>query len=346
VSCACVVVIAVDSLLVDSLPGATLEEIVDKTTGETMVAIRSLADKGTARTSGMLKVGDIITRVDKQHCSKMPPEKVQALLYGEAGTLVKIKYIRPPGEFEMTCTLTRERGNEHQLQEKHSGWKKQDLANNEAKEAEARRRANNVNHGYIKINEHAVRHKEDKMTKDELAEYFARQRAEHEANIRAADKYVAGLEALDERERKAKAERWAKENPGARSNPFAKKEHRAIEEARWQYEHVLGWKTRTQDEIAADQAEKERLWREKKARDESTFWNPFARMSSPEREGGSHLFGANEHHKKQWWDFFPEHKVNTDSMFPVKREREEEGETETRMLIRRPRSFLTRTQPA
>ena len=63
-----------------------------------------------------------------------------------------------------TGTLMRETGTEHILHDKHGAWKRQDLTDNAAREAEARRRADNVNHGYVKINEHAVRHQESKMT--------------------------------------------------------------------------------------------------------------------------------------------------------------------------------------
>ena len=63
-----------------------------------------------------------------------------------------------------TGTLMRETGTEHILHDKHGAWTRQDLTDNAAKEEEARRRADNVNHGYVKINEHAVRHEESKMT--------------------------------------------------------------------------------------------------------------------------------------------------------------------------------------
>ena len=81
----------------------------------------------------------------------------------------------------------RETGTEHILKEKHGAWKTQDLTDNKAKEAEARWKAEHVNHGYEQINKHAVVHKEGKMSAEELAAYQARRNAEDEANIKAAD---------------------------------------------------------------------------------------------------------------------------------------------------------------
>ena len=88
----------------------------------------------------------------------------------------------------------RETGTEHVLKEHHGGWKTQDLTDNRAREDEARRKAANINHGYVKINENAVRHKEEKFTGAELAEHFERRKAEDEANIKAADELVARLQ--------------------------------------------------------------------------------------------------------------------------------------------------------
>jgi len=53
----------------------------------------------------MLKVGDIILRVDKENTTGLPAEKVHALLQGPAGTTVKVKYMRPPNKYDMTCKL-------------------------------------------------------------------------------------------------------------------------------------------------------------------------------------------------------------------------------------------------
>jgi hypothetical protein len=91
-------------------------------------------------------------------------------------------------------TLIRETGTEHVLKEHHGGWKTQDLTDNRAREEEARQKAANINHGYVKINENAVHHKEEKFTGAELAEHFQRRKAEDEANIRAADELVARLQ--------------------------------------------------------------------------------------------------------------------------------------------------------
>ena len=90
-------------------------------------------------------------------------------------------------------TLVRETGTEHVLKEQHGGWKTLDLTDNKAREEEARRRAENINHGYVKINEHAVRHQQERFSAAELAEYQARRAAEDEANIKAADEHVARL---------------------------------------------------------------------------------------------------------------------------------------------------------
>ena len=84
------------------------------------VVIKSLAKSGTGHSSGMLKVGDVITRVGKQDCSGLAPDDVHALLQGEAGTVVKVRYLRPPAKSEMTCTLLRETGTEHLPDEKPS----------------------------------------------------------------------------------------------------------------------------------------------------------------------------------------------------------------------------------
>jgi hypothetical protein len=91
-------------------------------------------------------------------------------------------------------TLIRETGTEHVLKEHHGGWKTHDLTDNRARGDEARRKAENINHGYVKINETAVRHKEEKFTAAELAEHFERRKAEDEANIKAADELVARLQ--------------------------------------------------------------------------------------------------------------------------------------------------------
>ena len=85
----------------------------------------------------------------------------------------------------------RETGTEHILKAEHGGWKTLDLTDNRANEEEARRKAANINHGYVKINEHAVRHQEEKMTAAELAAYQSRRKAEDDANIKAADECVS-----------------------------------------------------------------------------------------------------------------------------------------------------------
>ena len=162
------------------------------------VVIKSLAKSGTGHSSGMLKVGDVITRVGKQDCSDLAPDDVHALLQGEAGTVVKVRYLRPPAKSEMTCTLLRETGTEHLLDEKHTAWKKINLTNTKAEDEEARRRADALASGevYQKINATRVHHDEDRMTVDELAKYQARRRQEDEANIKHADEFVARLSAL------------------------------------------------------------------------------------------------------------------------------------------------------
>ena len=98
------------------------------------------------------------------------------------------------------------------------------MTDNKAKEAEARWKAEHVNHGYEQINKHAVVHKEEKMSAEELAAYQARRNAEDEANIKAADKLVSQLEARDQKELEAKSKEFAKNNPNAKWNPYEKKE--------------------------------------------------------------------------------------------------------------------------
>lgn len=79
-----------------------------------------------AAASGMLKVGDVIVRIDKIDTNGLGPGEVHELLLGEADSMVRIKYMRDT--IEMTVTLTRETGNEHALTEHHGNWKKSDRA--------------------------------------------------------------------------------------------------------------------------------------------------------------------------------------------------------------------------
>ena len=196
-------------------------------------------------------------------------------------------------------TLIRETGTEHILKEEHGAWKTQDLTDNKAKEAEARWKADHVNHGYEKINEHRVIHKEEKMSAQELAAYQARRRAEDDANIKAADELVGRLEARDKAELDAKAKEFAKNNPNAKWNPYEKKEAWGAQEAR-RHMQFLGIKGRTQDQRAAEYAA--RLQAER----EPNPWNPFEWGKSSQSQAK-----PMEPPKKQWWDFMPEHKDRT-----------------------------------
>ena len=265
----------------------------------------------------MLKVGDIILRVDKENTAGLPADKVHALLQGPAGTTVKVKYMRPPNTYDMTCkllhllslsrhpcysrqdnisgTLLRELGTEHILQQKHGAWKTQDLTDNKAKAAEARWKSDHVNHGYEKINEHRVAHKEDKMSPQELAAYQARRQAEDDANIKAADALVGRLEARDKAEMDAKAKEFAKNNPNAKWNPYEKKEAWGAQEARRQMQ-FLGIHGRTQDDKAAEYSAS--------LQQNPSRW-PFDWGKSS--QGNQQV----EAPKKQWWDFMPEHRDRT-----------------------------------
>jgi len=58
---------------------------------------------GTGRSSGMLREGDIIKRVDSQNTAGMRSDEVHQLLQGPAGSTVMVRYVRPPSQFEMRC---------------------------------------------------------------------------------------------------------------------------------------------------------------------------------------------------------------------------------------------------
>jgi len=48
----------------------------------------------------------VLLKIDADILDTFPMAKVHKLLLGPAGSTVQIKYQRPPGQYEMTCTLT------------------------------------------------------------------------------------------------------------------------------------------------------------------------------------------------------------------------------------------------
>ena len=111
------------------------------------IIISAIHANGTAASSGMLKVGDAIVKVDKTKIIATGPGEVEDMLNGDPGTTVSVTYKRDG--LEMTTTLTRETGDEHQLSGDHGGWKKQDLSGLKEQEAEARRRVDNIYSGQV-----------------------------------------------------------------------------------------------------------------------------------------------------------------------------------------------------
>lgn len=148
------------------------------------VTVAYLFDKGAALNSGLLKVGDVLLAVDRETCSGKSLQEIQELLNGEEGSNVQLKYRR--GGINMVCTLTRQSDQDFVQQQKHSGWKPaydtpQNLANKSTEGL-----ADRINHGQIKINEHAVYKHLAKMTPEELAKYNEERKKEADESIKGS----------------------------------------------------------------------------------------------------------------------------------------------------------------
>eukprot|EP00288_Rhodomonas_lens_P001195 CAMPEP_0177743016 /NCGR_PEP_ID=MMETSP0484_2-20121128/28972_1 /TAXON_ID=354590 /ORGANISM="Rhodomonas lens, Strain RHODO" /LENGTH=139 /DNA_ID=CAMNT_0019257393 /DNA_START=12 /DNA_END=428 /DNA_ORIENTATION=+ len=137
----------------------------------------------------MVHEGDALLKIDKKPMTGVSPNEAHHMLQGEAGSMVSIK-IRRFGkkknqDTEFDCTLMRETGNEHILKQDHHGFQGVKQERHEETYAEIQKR---IEHGQAKINKENKHHEPDKMTPEELQEYFERRKREDEENIAQADK--------------------------------------------------------------------------------------------------------------------------------------------------------------
>ena len=120
--------------------------------GGTLV-ITSMSPKGTAATSGMLRANDQLIKVDG--VAVQSPQHAQQLLHGEANTIVKVKVRRrtQQGLVNLDVSLVREVGDEHNLTQKHQGFKSAYVPQNQTSAEEVWKK---IEHGQARFNQSQV----------------------------------------------------------------------------------------------------------------------------------------------------------------------------------------------
>ncbi|EKX49174.1 hypothetical protein GUITHDRAFT_105248 [Guillardia theta CCMP2712] len=127
------------------------------------VVVTKMLPRGTAATSGMVQVGDEIVKIDSQEVKEVA--QASSLLKGESGSMVRLKLRRfvaaKKTSINLDCTLVREVGNEHVLQQEHHGFQG---VNHNRNEMSGKDIYDRMVQGQMKINENMVHHKEEKAS--------------------------------------------------------------------------------------------------------------------------------------------------------------------------------------